>query len=96
MTPKKVKSKASTPAKKTVTLTLPVFETPGYVSRHLDVQMTRTQALALRRVLDGLRASHALLPNGKHVDAAPDAIRWILDSVYEQLYGDMKPGEAGG
>lgn len=96
MTPKKAKSKASTPAKKTVTLTLPVFETNGYISRHLDFQMTRGQAIAYRRVLDGLRAEHALLASGKHVDAAPDAIRWMLEQVYQQLYGDAPPASVEG
>ena len=78
--------------KSPVILELPVVCMNAYINRHLDVQMSRTQALALRRVLDGLRDKHAVLTGGKHVDSTPDALRWILDSVYEQLYGDLHPG----
>ena len=89
----KTKSK-STKAKtgeQIVTLELPVAVTDGYVGRRLDLRMSMPEAVAYRRVFDGLRAEHATLPNGRHVDREPDALRWILNRIYGELYGIADP-----
>ncbi len=97
MTPKKANNnrKSAPPAKETVTITLPVLATPGYVGRRLDLRMSMPEAVAYRRVFDGLRAEHATLPGGRHVDREPDALRWMLNRIYHELYGDADPFAAG-
>lgn len=83
--------KLAAPERNSVTIEIPVRETDGYIGRRLDLRMTLGEAVAARRVFDGLQAQHARLPNGHHVDRPPDAIRWILNKIYHELYGDADP-----
>jgi hypothetical protein len=53
----------------------------GYSQRHLDMQLTEPQALALRGILDALDSAGARLANGRRVINAPDAIRWLLEET---------------
>lgn len=58
----------------------------GYLPAHVDFQVRRlSRRRTLRRMLDGLRGSHALLTDGRHVETPCDAFRWVLDQVSEQI-----------
>ena len=86
----------STPAatesgRRTVALSLPVHQTDGFMGRRIDMRLSTRQAVAHRRVFDGLRAEHAMLRDGHHIDAPPDVVRWILDHIYHEIYGDTDP-----
>lgn len=54
-----------------------------YVSRHLEVQLSGEQAIALRRIVLGLDGQRAKLRNGKRVFKGADAIRWLLEQINE-------------
>jgi hypothetical protein len=53
----------------------------GYVSRRVDVKMTRTQAGILRDKLRTLQDSGAKTADGRFVDNKADAVRWILENM---------------
>jgi hypothetical protein len=53
----------------------------GYVSRRVDVKMTRTQAGILRDKLRTLQDSGAKTADGRFVDNKADAVRWILENL---------------
>jgi hypothetical protein len=55
--------------------------TEGYVSRRVDVKMTRTQAGILRDKLRTLQDSGAKTADGRFVDNKADAVRWILENL---------------
>ena len=82
---------ATDPGRQAVTLDLPIRETSGFVGRRIDMKLDMRSAIACRRLFDGLRAEHATLHDGRHVDRSPDAIRWILNLIYHELYGDADP-----
>ena len=69
---------------------LPFSVSGGLVQRRLDMRLSPAEALAFRRVYDGLRSKGATLSNGNHVDNVPDVIRWIAQQVFEQMYGDAE------
>ena len=60
---------------------------PGYVSRHVDVRVSRAQGQVLKRLLAGLVARHARLPKEPHQEHArfaqtnADAVRWLLEEI---------------
>ena len=85
---KNTKTKRKSPLE----LPLPFQCTGDYISRRLDLRMSMREAMAYRRVYDGLRADHATLPNGQHVDNQADTVRWILNRIYDEIYGDLEPG----
>jgi hypothetical protein len=62
----------------------PVIETQ-YCTTHIDVQLNRRQAVALRSVLNGCDKSGVRLENGRRITSAPDALRGILEAVAVQL-----------
>ncbi len=62
---------------------------PPYCEEHVDFHFSPAQALAVRLLLDALKAGHFMLENGQHVDKTPDAVRWILERVAEE-YGVLK------
>ena len=95
MAKEKAKRKAAKAGEQIVTLELPVAATDGYVVHRLDMQLNQREAVAFRRLLDGFRAEHATLPGGRHVDRPPDALRWVLNRIYHELYGDADPFEVG-
>ena len=82
---------ATAPGGQVVTLKVPTCKTDGYVGDRIDVRMTRREAIACRRLFDGLRSEHVILPTGRHVDRSPDAVRWILNRIYHEIYGDADP-----
>ena len=64
-----------------VTFRLPIGNAtkPGYISRHVDLQLNQEQAITLKRLVAGLDAAHARLKNGRVVQTAGDTVRWILE-----------------
>ena len=62
----------------------------AYRQRHVDVHLTADQALALRRLFDGLRNTGIMLANGYFINRPTDAVRWLL----EQLGRSDAPGRA--
>jgi len=59
----------------------------GYIPGSVQVgALTQKQGTNLRRMYNGLRESHALVPttsrpDGKHVDGYNDVIRYLLENV---------------
>ena len=82
---------ATDSGRQTVNLKLPVDQTDGFMGRRIDMRLSTRQAVAHRRVFDGLRAEHAMLRDGQHIDAPPDTVRWILDQIYYEIYGNADP-----
>lgn len=60
---------------------------PGYVGRHLDVQLNHRQGLACKRALAGLAGRE--LSSGRRVASLPDVVRWILDQLAEGQPAEM-------
>ena len=56
-------------------------ESPSYCEEHVDLRLTRPHALATRLLRDALRAQHAEMDNGRHVETTADTIRWLLDQL---------------
>jgi hypothetical protein len=56
----------------------------NYIGKHLDVRLSRTQALALRRLYLGLDAENGRLANGRRVNNPADGIRWMLEQILPQ------------
>lgn len=55
-----------------------------YAPRHLDVQLTTRQSIAMQRLFIGLDRDGARLLNDRRVVTAADAIRWLLEQVPEE------------
>ncbi|MFQ5505317.1 MAG: hypothetical protein ACE5F1_11020 [Planctomycetota bacterium] len=53
----------------------------AYLQRHLDIQMSYSQALACRRLFEGLRRTGATLESGQHINRPVDVVRWLLEQV---------------
>ena len=53
----------------------------GYCQRKLDMSLTISQSVLLRRLVVGLIASEKTTGNGKRVESAPDAVRWLIEQV---------------
>ena len=49
----------------------------------INVRLYDGAAAAFLRALDGLRADHTLLRNGRHVQALGDVVRWLVEQVAE-------------
>ncbi len=75
--------KPKKPAVKTVRISVPLGELPeqGYVSRHVDAQLTRDQGAAFRRFCIGLTERNEKLANGKPVFSNADALRWFCEQL---------------
>ena len=67
-----------------ITVPLGDLEAGQYNPRHLDLRLTVQQAASLRRVYVGLNDGHAQLADGRHIDSAADAVRWLLERVGEK------------
>lgn len=50
-----------------------------YFSTQISGALSQAQADSLKGLLDGLRAEHAQLESGRHVESAMDAVRWVLE-----------------
>lgn len=67
---------------------------------HLDVSLTRLQAMTLRRVRDELAAQRARLPaplgreRGRRVWSSEDAVRWIVERIADAA--DARTPPSGG
>ena len=77
-----------TPAANMTTATTSVIELPlssisttGYVSKHVDVKLTREQCWTLRAVLRGLEDQDATLKNGLPVNNATRTVQYILEQI---------------
>jgi len=73
-----------------LTLALPPLAPPNlaaYRQRHLDVQLSGPQAVAVRRLYDTLDAAGSRLANGKRVASSVDAVRWLLEQLGQALSG---------
>jgi hypothetical protein len=54
----------------------------GYLSAHVEARLTtEKQRRNMRRMLQGLRQAGAKLENGRFVDTAADAVRWMLEQL---------------
>lgn len=53
----------------------------GYHARHIDLQLTACEQVLIARLRSGLVARHAQLANGKHIEKANDAVRWLIQQV---------------
>ncbi len=84
-TNKQTKCKVKSP----VSIAVPYALKAEYITRRIDMRLTQTESLAMRRVFDGLRTDGATLANGNKINNAPDVIRWWLQRVYEEMYGDL-------
>jgi len=71
----------------TVLLELPVGEIPpeAYLVEHADMQMTHTQAEALRRIIEGCKRDRAELRTGRLVQSPSEALRWVLEQAAEAM-----------
>lgn len=78
--------KKPTEAAKKAVVTLPLAEIDdaAYLSQHVEAQLTRVQARALRQVFNALRKEAALLTNGRYVQSMADTVRWILEQIGAQ------------
>lgn len=77
-----------TPPANMTTATTSVIELPlssismtGYVSKHVDVKLTREQCWTLRAVLRGLEDQDATLKNGLPVNNATRTVQYILEQI---------------
>ena len=66
-----------------IEISAPLAEMPegAYAQRHIDAQLNRQQALALRRLVLGLDLTDARLANYRRVISGADAIRWLLERM---------------
>lgn len=54
----------------------------GYLTRHVEVaRLGPRQRRTLRELYEGLRSSGERLANGKPIESAADAVRWLLDEL---------------
>lgn len=73
------------------TIDVPVSEHEhGYCQRHVEARLTQKQAETLRAIRSGLDGQKML--NGRYVQSAADAIRWILDQI-PLFLGGSRPND---
>lgn len=75
---------------KLVELTLPLLVTGQHQNIYVECQLAN-DALAkrgLRALLDGLHEGHWKLGEGRHVDTASDAVRWLLREIGRKAAAD--------
>lgn len=67
----------------TVLIEVPVapFDPTAFRSRFLTMRLSQRQADALKCIAAGLKQSHEMLRNEKHVDTPPQAIQWVLEQA---------------
>lgn len=72
---------------RTVTIACPVAPPNDVLYRptRVDMPLTPAESATLRRLMDGLNASNARLPTGRHVESTPSAISWLLAEVARGL-----------
>jgi hypothetical protein len=68
-------------------------EPHGYVSDHVEMRLTRRQAVALRAVFDGCIAAGVRTPQRRVVDSHAAAVRWILDAIADAAGNRLAGGD---
>lgn len=53
----------------------------AYLSRHVEVRLSREQAIALKRLHLALRRGNAELLSGRPIVHQADAVRWLLEQI---------------
>lgn len=72
------------PPGESITFSAPLGELPeGYISRHVEAQLSPQQARALRRIYEGCVDQGLRLANGRPVRHSADVIRYLLEQVDE-------------
>lgn len=66
----------------------------GYTPRKVDLHLTAEQAIALRRLTEGLDACQARLDNGTRVTSGPLAVRWLLEHAGIQADAGVPDADA--
>jgi len=56
-----------------------------YISRHVEVRLSRQQGIALRRLQLALDARGERLAGGRRVIHAADALKWLLDQLCSSM-----------
>lgn len=64
----------------TATVSAPLVRTKGFVSRRVDVHLSRHAAQTLRDLRDGLSQMGYTLKSGKVVDTNNAALLWLLEN----------------
>lgn len=79
----KKKPRKTTPKPGTVTIAVPIADElpPGYVTRHVDVQLNRSQAETLKRIQVELNSRAERLENERFVQSAGDVVRWVVERI---------------
>jgi hypothetical protein len=66
-----------------VTLECPLGEIPPdvYLQRHVEVQLSSSQAATLRRLVEALDLSRVRLGSNRRVTTGSDAVRYLLEQL---------------
>lgn len=72
---------SGTPSNATFSVPLGNVPNDAYLSRHVEARLDRSQALALKRLMAGLRKRNDELRSGRPVVTPADAVRWLLEQV---------------
>lgn len=68
-------------ASPTLPVEIPYAPTPKYAARTFETSLGAEQATTLRAVLEGLELQFARLNDGRVVQTAQDAVRWMLEEI---------------
>ena len=63
-------------------LEVPAIELPGYCQRNIQLRLTEKQALRLKSIQAGLEAVDATQEDGRYVNSALDAVRWMMENLH--------------
>jgi len=79
-------SAASTPAEVTfpvATIKVPLgrIQPGGFVVRHVEAVLDKSQAVTLKRITSALRVRNDEQRNGRPIVSGADAVRWILEQA---------------
>ena len=72
---------AATTTAVTVTIDLAPPDPDVYLKRHVDLQLSLEQRQTLRRVFDAANTAGRRLRNGRFVQSAADAVRYLLEQI---------------
>lgn len=64
---------------RTVSEAFPMQDVAGHHSRHVQVRLSREHAAILSGLREGLKANHAQLEDGRHVEQNADVVRYLLE-----------------
>jgi len=66
----------------------------GYVSRHVDLYLSRPEAEAAKRLYNHFEANPTKLADGRFIDSVPKAVRWLLQQLAEGIADDESQATA--